>query len=255
MLTKKIIIAALFVLLCLALNFSFNVGAVFALNLPPLVITEVTPVPTPTNDNTPDCTFNVIGGGAGNIIYGGECSSAASIFRGIGAAPGWNNIITFNALSDGVYDNCTIQISDLYGRASNILNIPGFTVDTVAPSIVIYTLDHSIISPNGNGINDEANFDLRFSEEVGADFNILDASGVKVRDIYDSPAVTNPQSKKWDGKNNSGVVVPDGIYTIQIIITDPAGNNLTDVSKTITVDSEFSTHRHKHWFRKGGHRL
>lgn len=251
---KKVIIIRLFIL-CLVLNFSINISAAFALNLPPLIITEVAFVPTLTNDNTPDYTFNVVGGGAGNIIYGGACSSDAVIFRGIGTAPGWNNTITFNALPDGTYNNCTIQILDLYGRASNILNIPSFTIDTTVPSIIIYTLDYNVISPNGDGVNDVANFDLEFSEEVSADFNILNSFGEKIKDIYNPPYfVTDPQSKKWDGKNNSGVVVPDGVYTIQIIIIDSAGNNLTDVSKTITVDNEAPTQHHKHHFQKDSHK-
>ena len=56
-------------------------------------ISEVTPVATPTNDSTPDYTFS--SSEAGNITYGGSCSSSTTI------AVAGNNTITLNTMSDG----------------------------------------------------------------------------------------------------------------------------------------------------------
>jgi len=69
-----------------------------------LIIEEVTAVTTPTIDTTPNYTFSSTK--AGTITYGGSCSSSTTI-----AIPG-NNTITFNALADGTYDNCTITVTD-----------------------------------------------------------------------------------------------------------------------------------------------
>jgi len=68
------------------------------------VIAEVTFVTTPTNDTTPDYTFS--SSEAGTITYGGSCSSSTTI------AISGNNTITFNALVNGTYDNCTITVTD-----------------------------------------------------------------------------------------------------------------------------------------------
>jgi len=68
------------------------------------VIAEVTPVTTPTNDTTPNYTFS--SSKAGTITYGGSCSSSTTI------AISGNNTITFNALANGTYDNCTITVTD-----------------------------------------------------------------------------------------------------------------------------------------------
>jgi len=68
------------------------------------VIEPVTAVTTPTNDTTPDYTFS--SSEAGTITYGGSCSSSTTI------AISGNNTITFNALANGTYDNCTITVTD-----------------------------------------------------------------------------------------------------------------------------------------------
>lgn len=113
-----------------------------------------------------------------------------------------------------------------------------YAQDALSPAIEVYTLDNTQISPKVSiGVKDTASFDLKFSEEVKADFDILDSNGTKVKDIYNSSAVTNPQAKTWDGKDNTGNYVEDGVYTIKILITDKGNNSVIDTSKTITVNS------------------
>ena len=73
-----------------------------------LAIEEVTAIATTTSDSTPEYTFASTG--AGSITYGGSCYSAIIIAH-IG-----NNTVTFNALSDGTYSNCTIKIIDSEGN-------------------------------------------------------------------------------------------------------------------------------------------
>ncbi len=108
--------------------------------------------------------------------------------------------------------------------------------DNTTISITTYTISNPTISPDGDGVNDTTSIDLAFSEEVKADVNIINSDGVKVRDLYSSSAVKNPDAKIWDGKDNFGAVVPNGVYTISVAIADSAGNSITDTSKTITVD-------------------
>ena len=74
----------------------------FTVIIPP-VIEEVTAVITPTVDNTPNYTFSSTK--AGTITYGGSCSSSTTI------AIAGNNTITFNALTNGTYDDCTIRVT------------------------------------------------------------------------------------------------------------------------------------------------
>lgn len=108
-------------------------------------------------------------------------------------------------------------------------------VNNSQPSITVYTISNSTISPDNDGVDDTTSIDLAFSEDVQVNFDILNSSGVKVRDLYSSSKVKNPDAKIWDGKDNSGAVVPNGVYTLQVVITDSDGNSVTDTSKTITV--------------------
>ena len=66
-------------------------------------IEEVTAVITPTIDNTPNYTFSSTK--AGTITYGGSCSSSTT------TAVVGNNTISFNALANGTYDDCTIRVT------------------------------------------------------------------------------------------------------------------------------------------------
>lgn len=88
---------------------------------PAPVIAEVTPVPTPTVDTTPNYTFSSTE--AGTITYGGSCSSVTT------AAILGNNTVTFNTLAPGTYTNCTIQVTDLAAQPSNLLNVSAFTIE------------------------------------------------------------------------------------------------------------------------------
>jgi heat shock protein HslJ len=91
------------------------------------VITEVTAISTPTNDSTPDYTFS--SDEAGTISYGGSCNSGNT------NAISGSNTITFDPLANGVYNDCTITVTDSAGNSSNIISIPSFTVDAENPTL------------------------------------------------------------------------------------------------------------------------
>jgi len=87
---------------------------------------EVTPVPTLTNDNETSYTF--FSTLPGTISYGGSCSSDNN------TAVEDNNTITFNALADGTYDNCTISVTS-NNVVSDNLSVDNFTIDTITPTL------------------------------------------------------------------------------------------------------------------------
>ena len=106
-----------------------NAGNSVTLNISSFIIdttaptlAEVTAVTTPTNDTTPDYTFS--SSEAGTITFGGPCSSGTTSTSEISGGR-----ITFNALSDGTYSNCTIIVTDSAGNASNTLSISSFIID------------------------------------------------------------------------------------------------------------------------------
>ena len=113
---------------------------------------EVTAVPNPTNDNTSNYTF--FSTLPGTINYGGGCDSDNSTVVGEDN----NTTITFNAMGDGTYDNCTISVT--YNNVpSDNLSVNSFTIDTTAPSLSQVTAVTNPInsqSPNYTFYSDEA---------------------------------------------------------------------------------------------------
>src|SRR3989339_615035 len=99
--------------------------------------------------------------------------------------------------------------------------------DVILPSIVIY----EVIDMGG-----EFSIDLAFSEKVKYEI-IIEFGETEIKKW--SGEAKNPQPKIWDGKDSSGTIVPDGVYTIKIEITDytPEKNFVTDTSKTIIIDN------------------
>ena len=103
------------------------------------IISETTAVTTPTSDTTPNYTFTT--DEAGTISYGGSCTSATT------SASSGANTITFTALAEGTYSNCTITVTDTSSNASNILAVTAFTVDTTGPThsnLVASTTDEKV---------------------------------------------------------------------------------------------------------------
>ena len=82
---------------------SYHTITSFTVAIPP-VLEEVTAVVTPTIDTTPNYTFS--SSKAGTITYGGSCSSSTTV------AVAGNNTITFRALANGTYDDCSITVTE-----------------------------------------------------------------------------------------------------------------------------------------------
>ncbi len=119
------------------------------------VISEVTPVSTPTSDNTPNYTFTT--NEAGTISYGGDCSSATT------SASSGSNTVTFSTLSDGAHTNCTITVTDTAGNASNTITVTSFTVDATVPTVSNVTSSTSNGSYNAG---DAISIQVVFTEAV-----------------------------------------------------------------------------------------
>ena len=111
--------------------FSSNKVNVIVDNTAP-VLTEIIPVPVNTNDNTPDYTFNT--DEAGLLQFNGACTSIEQEYTA------GTQTITFNTLGDDIYLDCALVLTDNAGNSGH-LDVSGFTVDTVIPTIVSVSSD------------------------------------------------------------------------------------------------------------------
>ena len=91
----------------------------------------------------------------------------------------------------------------------------------------------SIFSPNGDNQKDTTNISANIDTSSDWKITINNASGVLKRTFVGTGTDIN---QVWEGKDQSGVVVADGVYTCILSATDPAGDTGT-ASTQITVDT------------------
>ena len=102
------------------------------------ILAEVTAVTALTNDTTPAYTFSSTE--AGTITYGGSCTSSTT------SASSGNNAITFNTLSIGTYDNCTVMVTDNALNSSSNLSVSTFTVDNTTITVSSSASDNATVT-------------------------------------------------------------------------------------------------------------
>ncbi len=73
------------------------------------------------------------------------------------------------------------------------------------------------ISPNGDGVQDTWAVHYRVLAPVHLEFRILNDSGSVVRTILRDHAAAGEQSLTWDGRDDHGAVVPDGVYKLTVL--------------------------------------
>ena len=94
------------------------------------VISEIAAMSRETTDPTPNYLFIAYESGA--ITYVGSCASPEPTPQTVEANT--ETFVTFGPLTDNAYSNCIITVTDGAGNASNILNVPSFTIDATPPS-------------------------------------------------------------------------------------------------------------------------
>ena len=111
-------------------------------------------------------------------------------------------------------------------------------VDNTPPMITV-TLPTGqnalIFSPDGDGNKDTFLIKQSGSVEDKWTVTVTDAGNKVVRTADIVKAA--PSDFLWDGKNNAGEFVPDGIYTYKIAATDRAGNSASQSVPNIIVDT------------------
>ncbi len=138
-----------------------------------------------------------------------------------------NITIDDNAFS-GTRDITVTNIDDAYGMLTSGFEIReniGFQEEEDSHFV---RLTPKIITPNGDGINDAANFIFTNPDNETAEGMIFDLSGSVVRDNLPSSSTT---SLTWDGRDSSGCVVSGKVYIYQIKIGGKVFNGTVVVAK------------------------
>ena len=147
----------------------------------------------------------------------------------------WDGLVSGSAVADGTY-TWTLRGTDAWqnGVATGTGSI---VVDTSAPSLTGLSPDGSVVtpfSPNGDGVSDTVATTATTTEAGTLAVRVANGANTTVR-TFTVPSAAGANGVTWDGKTNSGSVVPDGEYTITIAPHDAAGNGGAGASRTVRV--------------------
>lgn len=74
-----------------------------------------------------------------------------------------------------------------------------------------------VFSPNGDGINDMVFFNVNNPSQSQISGVVLDMTGAHVASLVPAPnRISTPDSLVWNGRDESGSVVPSGSYVYRI---------------------------------------
>lgn len=156
-----------------------------------------------------------------------DISWFASIFRGfdlfeLQRKVTWDGTdMDGNVVPDGEY-GVSIEVQDAKKNVSEI-EVDSFIVDTVQPKVDLTPPENLLFSPNGDGNRDV----LIILQENGTSEDLWegtitneDGETVKTFTWENGP----PEDMLWDGTDDDGEPVDDGVYSYRISSTDRAGN-------------------------------
>ena len=141
-----------------------------------------------------------------------------------------------NIAADGLY-TFHVKVWDDNGNVGST-DKQSVYVDTTPPQITIEDKprEDRIFSPDGDGMKDTLIIEQDGSIEEQWNGVFLDSNGNEVRSF--SWEKRAPERLEWDGKNDAGTLVPDGVYKYRINATDRAGNRTVAEYANIVKNTE-----------------
>ncbi len=169
------------------------------------------------------------------VILRGK-SEVVRVYRGEVSAPdkiewdGKDN--NGKVVEDGVY-NYIVRAIDIDGNQTE-LPLFQFVIDSIPPSLNS-TLNKETIKRKEDGDWEDIVIDFNTEEKVLKYYkvNIYKGEGIKEENLINTlfALKVSPQPVVWNGKDKEGNNVESGIYTLEIIIADMAGNEIEEIKK------------------------
>ena len=104
---------------------------------------------------------------------------------------------------------------------------------TARPPVVRSLTTDGTFSPNGDDTADTATISGRLSESADWVLRVRDDAGAL---LYSKSGTGSTVSGVWDGKDESGAVVPEGSYAVSLSATDDWKNGPTTASASLVID-------------------
>ncbi len=117
------------------------------------------------------------------------------------------------------------------------MELDDFIVDTTPPSAALLIPEQTVFSPDGDGNQDTLLFEQNGSVELLWEGIVTDSAGTAVRKV--TYAEASPEPFIWDGTDDAGSPVSDGVYVYTLSGKDRAGNPFKGAGvPEIIVDTE-----------------
>jgi len=87
-------------------------------------------------------------------------------------------------------------------------------------------VEPGVVTPNGDGCNEEARIVYTIYEITGrsrVEVGVYDLSGRRVRQVYGGEDGIGEYVREWDGRDESGRLVPPGIYFYRVSLDADRG--------------------------------
>ncbi len=137
-------------------------------------------------------------------------------------------------LPDGEYV-AELELDYLKGDHHEV-RTPSFIMDTKEPTIEI-SVDFTLFSPDGDGLRDEVTIRQSSSRENLWEAEIRDSREEEVRSFYWKGQAS---TFKWDGKDENGNKIADGLYSYRVRCIDPAGNSVSKEIRGLEIDTRLT---------------
>ena len=165
----------------------------------------------------------------------GEAGESTRVFSSSGRIPGqitWDGTrADGRRAADGRYQaRATVTLEN---GTVNVAQTGLFTLDTQSPEVTLET-PFTLISPDGDGNRDTLEISQSTSSEEQWLAAISAADGSPIREYRWNGRASDIS---WDGTDEAGNPVPDGVYDYEIRATDRAGNSARAALSDIRVDT------------------
>ncbi len=135
------------------------------------------------------------------------------------------SVITLKFRGVSTFDDCrglalrmpSSEARLIPGMKATLLTIAGILLLGSAPvwALGLTDLSANIVTPNGDGFNDQIRFVLDNPTSADVQGHLYDVSGHEVASLGLISSGTST-TLTWDGRNSSGSVVESGVYLYQI---------------------------------------
>ena len=202
-------------------------------------------IDTPTNDNTPDYIFNSDQEWA-TIAYGGFCDTAGRsvplvvTVAAVAPAMGGSTTITYD-LPEGVYNDCTITVTDAAGNTSAPLAVDPFTIDNSEPEL----LEITRLTPPGAPAELTNSGTLTWSVVFNEPVNNVDGRDFAVSGTTAGITAVRGAGTSYEVEVSGGDLMDlNGTVTVAIDtgndIADIAGNDLMNLTPNNRDESSYT---------------